>query len=380
MRSSASPSAKFAGQFIQKKLRLIYEPTDRQVLTDEKWLSFVLDQLLSNALKYTSTGSITISVDENLVLSISDTGIGIAPEDLPRIFERSYTGYNGRAEKSSTGLGLYLCRKISCACRIPSPFPLKSEKEAPSPSTCPGSSWMWNNARPGTARQIFFQPFTFARFGCHLSDREMAADLMPCYTDSRTAAGRNAPGLSLPKTGKARSGDGGLPPDNLGFVFQDFNLLDTFDLKDNILLPLVLSGAPYQEMMTRLRPIAAKLGIAELLYKYPYEVSGGQKQRAAVARALITRPQLILADEPTGALDSRSTDELLSLFNEINREGQTILMVTHSTKAASHAGRVLFIKDGKVFHQLYRGERTSEKCIRISPTPWTILQTGGENR
>ena len=197
---------KFAGQFIQKKLRLIYEPTDRQVLTDEKWLSFVLDQLLSNALKYTSTGSITISVDENLVLSISDTGIGIAPEDLPRIFERSYTGYNGRAEKAPPGSGCICAARFSCACRIPSPFPLKSEKEAPSPSTCPGSSWMWNNARPGTARQIFFQPFTFARFGCHLSDREMAADLMPCYTDSRTAAGRNAPGLSLPKTGKARSG------------------------------------------------------------------------------------------------------------------------------------------------------------------------------
>ena len=164
---------------------------------------------------------------------------------------------------------------------------------------------------------------------------------------------------------------------NLGFVFQDFNLLDTFDLKDNILLPLVLSGIPYQEMMNRLRPIAAKLGISELLYKYPYEVSGGQKQRAAVARALITRPQLILADEPTGALDSRSTDELLALFSKINREGQTILMVTHSTKAASHAGRVLFIKDGKVFHQLYRGERSSEEMYQNISNALTILQTGG---
>ena len=168
--------------------------------------------------------------------------------------------------------------------------------------------------------------------------------------------------------------------DNLGFVFQDFNLLDTFDLKDNILLPLVLSGIPYQEMMTRLRPIAAKLGIADLLYKYPYEVSGGQKQRAAVARALITKPQLILADEPTGALDSRSTDELLSLFNEINQEGQTILMVTHSTKAASHASRVLFIKDGKVFHQLYRGELSSEEMYQNISNSLTILQTGGVKR
>lgn len=168
--------------------------------------------------------------------------------------------------------------------------------------------------------------------------------------------------------------------DNLGFVFQDFNLLDTFDLKDNILLPLVLSGVPYQEMMTRLRPIAAKLGIADLLFKYPYEVSGGQKQRAAVARALITEPQLILADEPTGALDSRSTDELLSLFNEINKEGQTILMVTHSAKAASHASRVLFIKDGKVFHQLYRGGLSSEEMYQNISNALTILQTGGVKR
>ena len=147
---------------------------------------------------------------------------------------------------------------------------------------------------------------------------------------------------------------------NLGFVFQDFNLLDTFSLKDNIFLPLVLSGKKYEEMETRLAPIAHMLGIDELLEKFPYEVSGGQKQRAAVARALITKPQLLLADEPTGALDSRATDSLLRIFNEINEDGQTILMVTHSTKAASHAGRVLFIKDGEVFHQIYRGNSTNE--------------------
>lgn len=168
--------------------------------------------------------------------------------------------------------------------------------------------------------------------------------------------------------------------DNLGFVFQDFNLLDTFNLKDNIMLPLVLSGTPYQEMRSRLLPIAAKLGISDLLSKYPYEVSGGQKQRAAVARALITEPQLILADEPTGALDSRSTDELLDLFNEINKEGQTILMVTHSTKAASHASRVLFIKDGTVFHQLYKGDRSSEEMYQNIANSLTILQTGGVDR
>ena len=165
---------------------------------------------------------------------------------------------------------------------------------------------------------------------------------------------------------------------NLGFVFQDFNLLDTFSLQDNIFLPLVLAGKGYKEMSQRLQPIAKKLGITELLAKYPYEVSGGQKQRAAVARALITNPKLVLADEPTGALDSRSTDGLLRIFNDINRDGQTILMVTHSTKAASHASRVLFIKDGEVFHQIYRGNHTNEQMYQKISDTLTLLATGGE--
>ncbi len=168
--------------------------------------------------------------------------------------------------------------------------------------------------------------------------------------------------------------------DNLGFVFQEFNLLDTFSMEDNIYLPLVLAGKSYGEMRKRLEPIAEKLGITELLKKYPYEVSGGQKQRGAVARALITNPKLILADEPTGALDSKATDELLRLFGEINRTGQTILMVTHSVKAASHASRVLFIKDGEVFHQLYRGERTNEQLYQMISDTLTMLATGGERR
>ena len=166
--------------------------------------------------------------------------------------------------------------------------------------------------------------------------------------------------------------------DNLGFVFQEFNLLDTFTLEDNIYLPLVLMGMSYEDMRARLAPIARELGLTELLKKYPYEVSGGQKQRAAVARAIITEPKLLLADEPTGALDSGSTDELLRLFAAINRAGQTILMVTHSVKAASRAGRVLFIKDGQVFHQLYRGEDDDTRFYqRISDT-LTMLQSGGE--
>lgn len=166
--------------------------------------------------------------------------------------------------------------------------------------------------------------------------------------------------------------------DHLGFVFQEFNLLDTFSLEDNIYLPLVLAGKSHAQMKARLDPIAEQLGIKSLLKKYPYEVSGGQKQRAAVARALITNPRLVLADEPTGALDSRATDELLKLFGAINKAGQTILMVTHSVKAASHAGRVLFIKDGEVYHQIYRGDASYEQMYQKISETLTVLTTGGE--
>lgn len=166
---------------------------------------------------------------------------------------------------------------------------------------------------------------------------------------------------------------------NLGFVFQDFNLLDTFSLQDNIFLPLVLSGEKYDSMQEKLKPIAKELGIESILGKFPYEVSGGQKQRAAVARALITNPQIILADEPTGALDSKSTDQLLELFSKINGRGQTILMVTHSTKAACKAGRVLFIKDGEVFHQIYKASMTDEEMYTKISDTLTVLATGGES-
>ena len=162
--------------------------------------------------------------------------------------------------------------------------------------------------------------------------------------------------------------------DNLGFVFQDFNLLDTLSLKDNIFLPLVLAGKDYQTMNERLSPLAKRLAIEELLEKYPYEVSGGQKQRAAVARALITRPQIVFADEPTGALDSKASDKLLRIFADVNKDGQTILMVTHSIQAASRAGRVLFIKDGTVFNQIYRGGLNDEEMYRKISDTLTVLQ------
>ena len=161
--------------------------------------------------------------------------------------------------------------------------------------------------------------------------------------------------------------------DQLGFVFQDFNLLDTFSLKDNILLPLVLQGMNWREMEANLLPIANQLRIANLLEKYPYEVSGGQNQRAAVCRALSTHPRLILADEPTGALDSRATDALLDVFQQINQTGQTLLMVTHSLKAASRAGRILFIRDGQVYHQLYRGEMTNEQFYEKISDALTVM-------
>ena len=168
--------------------------------------------------------------------------------------------------------------------------------------------------------------------------------------------------------------------DHLGFVFQEFNLLDTFSIEDNIYLPLVLAGKTPQEMRQRIAPLSRELGIADILKKYPYEVSGGQKQRAAIARALIPGPRLLLADEPTGALDSRATDELLRLFGHIHRGGQTILMVTHSVRAASHAGRVLFIKDGEVYHQLYRGQSTETELYQKISDTLTMLATGGEGR
>ncbi len=166
--------------------------------------------------------------------------------------------------------------------------------------------------------------------------------------------------------------------DNLGFVFQEFNLLDNFTVRDNVLLPLVLMGLPQDEMFKRLAPTAKKLGITELLDKYPYEISGGQKQRTAAARAMITEPKILLADEPTGALDSKSSDELLSLFADFNRQGQTILMVTHSVKAASRANRVLFIKDGEIYHQLYRGISSDEAMYKKISDTLTVIAAGGE--
>ncbi len=166
--------------------------------------------------------------------------------------------------------------------------------------------------------------------------------------------------------------------EHLGFVFQEFNLLDTLNVSDNILLPLVLGGVPVKELDKRLLPIAKALGIEDILKKYPYEISGGQKQRTAVARALITEPKLILADEPTGALDSASSGDLLRVFEKLNRMGEAILMVTHSADAASHADRVLFIRDGMIFHQIYRGDSTNDELYKKISDTLTLLRTGGE--
>ncbi len=163
---------------------------------------------------------------------------------------------------------------------------------------------------------------------------------------------------------------------NLGFVFQDFNLLDTLSIEDNIFLPLVLAGMQYEQMHARLKPLVRMLGIEDILKKYPYEISGGQKQRTAVARALITNPELVLADEPTGALDSKASEDLLDIFEDVNTAGQTILMVTHSIKAAAHANRVLFIKDGMIFNQIYRGHESDEAMYKKISDTLTLLQTG----
>lgn len=163
----------------------------------------------------------------------------------------------------------------------------------------------------------------------------------------------------------------------LGFVFQDFNLLDNFSVQDNIFLPLVLSKTPLKVMEERLQPLVQKLGIESLLKKFPYEISGGEKQRTAVARALITHPKLVLADEPTGALDSKASAQLLELFERINEDGQTIFMVTHSANAASHADRILFIKDGQIFHQLYRKDRDNREFYQAITDTLNSLNSGG---
>lgn len=165
---------------------------------------------------------------------------------------------------------------------------------------------------------------------------------------------------------------------NLGFVFQDFNLLDTFSIKDNILLPLVLSRTPYKVMEQRLDLVSKQLDIQELLDKFPYEVSGGEKQRAAVARALITEPKLVLADEPTGALDSKNSTNLMNIFKNFNEFGQTVLMVTHSAEAAAYASRVIFIKDGRLYHQLYRGNLTTDQMYGKIINSMAVLTSGGE--
>ena len=164
--------------------------------------------------------------------------------------------------------------------------------------------------------------------------------------------------------------------DNLGFVFQDFNLLDNFSIKDNILLPLVLANKKYKDMEVRLAKVTKPLGIDKLINKYPYEISGGQRQRVAVARAIITNPSLILADEPTGALDSKSTDQLLNVFDKLNEVGQTIIMVTHSVKTAARAKRVLFIKDGVVFHELRKGNATTNEMFQKINDTLSLMQAG----
>ena len=146
--------------------------------------------------------------------------------------------------------------------------------------------------------------------------------------------------------------------EQLGFVFQEFNILESMTNKDNILMPLILSNQFVHTMQERLDKVSRQLNISDILNQFPNQISGGQKQRVAIARALITNPQLLLADEPTGALDSKSSKQLMQLFQYLNQQQQTILMVTHSTIDASYANRVVFIKDGRLYHEIYRGEES----------------------
>lgn len=149
--------------------------------------------------------------------------------------------------------------------------------------------------------------------------------------------------------------------DKLGFIFQDYNLLDTLTVKENILLPISLGKVNKKEAEQRFQEIARTLGIEDLAYKYPHEISGGQKQRTSAARALIHKPAMVFADEPTGALDSKSASSLLGTIREVNEQrGVTIMMVTHDPMASSYCNRVVFLKDGKVYTELYRGDKTRQ--------------------
>ena len=165
--------------------------------------------------------------------------------------------------------------------------------------------------------------------------------------------------------------------ENLGFRFQDFNLLDTLTISENIALALTINKVPAGEIDGRVREMAGKLNITDILDKYPYQVSGGQKQRCACARASINQPKLILADEPTGALDSHSSQMLLSTIQSINEDlGATILMVTHDAFSASYCSRILFLKDGRIFHELVRGEK--ERRAFLNEILDVMTLTGGE--
>ena len=428
---------KYSRMFILKKIRLDLGPLDHQVLTDEKWLVFVVEQILSNALKYTKEGGISIymtSYRDRPVLAIEDTGIGISAEDLPRCLKRDLPGITEEPTKSLRGSGCIYAKRSWTGSIIT--FTLSRRKDREQKCTCIWNvnrdsyrnvrmnremssksmeghfSFFYNRRRKQNIEERTGKQMTLlevqnvkkiytTRFGGNqvealrnvnfsVEQREYVA-IMGESGSGKTTLLNILAALDRPTGGKVylkgRDLSGvkeremaAFRRQNLGFVFQDFNLLDTFSIEDNILLPLVLSGRKYKEMEKRLTPVVEKLRIADILQKYPYEVSGGQKQRAAVARALITRPQLILADEPTGALDSRAADALLQLFEEINRDGQTILMVTHSVKAASTAKRVLFIKDGEVFHQLYRGNLTNEQMYQKISDTLTVLTTGGDAR
>ena len=164
----------------------------------------------------------------------------------------------------------------------------------------------------------------------------------------------------------------------IGFVFQSYNLIPHQTVLSNVELALTISGISKSERRKRAKKALEEVGLGDQIHKKPNQMSGGQMQRVAIARALVNNPDILLADEPTGALDSKSTDDLLNIFDHVNEEGQTIVMVTHSTKAASHAKRVLFIKDGEVFHQLYRGSMNNEELYAKISDTLTMLTTGGE--
>ncbi len=329
--------------------------------TDKKWILFILNQLMLNSVKYKSENPkvhpyihiYTERYGHGVRLIVEDNGSGIREEEMSRIFEKGFTGSNGRNGKKSTGMGLYLCRRLCEKLGIA----IEAESVR------------------GDRVSFCVQKGEFVGImGASGSGKTTLLNMLS--TIDRVTAGH----IYYGETDITELSDEALAEfrkDNLGFIFQDYNLLDTLTIEENIVLAMTLHSKSKREIQEKCDHILKLLDIEEIRDKFPYQVSGGQKQRCACARAMIHRPKLILADEPTGALDSKAAQMLLETFRKMNHDmHSTILMVTHDAFSASYCSRILFLKDGKIFHELVRG--VEERREFLNKILDVLSLTGGE--